>query len=182
MTDRPTTDPKHVVLDLFDQGWEALDARLEGLGDDEYLWAPVPDVWTVRPGPDGAGIVDAAGDHMESVTGPVTTIAWRMWHLAVDCFDMYSSLAFGRTGASVVGDTWFLDGATAHRELAASAGNFRDAVGERSSDDLWQVLGDDWGPYRDHSLYDLVQHASHELLHHGAEIALLRDLHRSGPT
>ncbi|HEX7993167.1 MAG TPA: hypothetical protein VF506_04545, partial [Streptosporangiaceae bacterium] len=34
------------------------------------------------------------------------------------------------------------------------------------------------GPYADYPLADLVLHINREALHHGAEIALLRDLYR----
>lgn len=181
MSNRPTTDPKTVVLDLLDTGWSSLDARLAGLTDDEYRWEPAATVWTVRPVGGIGGVADAAGEHMEADTGPgttpITTIAWRMWHLAVDCFDMFSGRILGTTGASVSGGDWFVDAERAHAELSAAFANFRNGVAGRSSDAWWDELGPDWGPFAHHSLLDLVQHTSHELIHHGAEIALLRDLY-----
>ena len=39
------------------------------------------------------------------------------------------------------------------------------------------MLGPRWGPFAEHSLVDLVLHALHEVTHHAAEIALLRDLY-----
>src|SRR5690348_17275180 len=58
--------------------------RLAGLDDAEYLWEPVGNVWSVRPGPDGAWRADV-GLHGSTWTPivplPFTTIAWRMWHL-----------------------------------------------------------------------------------------------------
>ena len=178
MSERPTTDPKLVVIDLFDDGWRALDARLDGLTDDEYLWEPVREMWTVRPARNGAGgVADGAGEHMESDSGSVTTIAWRLWHLANDCFDNYSARVQGRVGPSETDAGWHLDAATGHSELAAATARFRTLVAARTPEEWWEPLGSNWGPFRHHSLFDLVQHASHELLHHGAEIALLRDLH-----
>ncbi len=35
------------------------------------------------------------------------------------------------------------------------------------------------GPYAEHSMATLVLHISREAIHHGAEIALLRDLYRA---
>lgn len=181
MTNRPTTDPKIVVLDLLDTGWEALDRRLAGMTDDEALWEPAATVWTVRPSGGIGGVVDAAGMHMEADTGPgttpITTIAWRMWHLAVDCFDTFAVRVFGTTGASVSGGDWFVDAARGHAELSAAFANFRDGVAARPSESWWDELGPEWGPFAPYSLLDLVQHTSHELVHHGAEIALLRDLY-----
>ena len=42
-----TTD----LADQLDWHWQhLLRPRLDGLTDDEYLWEPVPDCWSVRPG------------------------------------------------------------------------------------------------------------------------------------
>ena len=66
--------------------------RLDGLTDEEYFWEPVPGCWTVRP--------DAAGNYrvdqgQATDPPPVTTIAWRMMHIAVGCFVTRSSTFFG---------------------------------------------------------------------------------------
>jgi predicted pyridoxine 5'-phosphate oxidase superfamily flavin-nucleotide-binding protein len=37
----------------MDTAYERLAARLDGLTDEEYLWRPVPDVWTIRAGAGG---------------------------------------------------------------------------------------------------------------------------------
>ena len=46
-------------------------------------------------------------------------------------------------------------------------------------DDLFQQLGPAWGPFAEHTRLDLVLHAQREVIHHGAEIALLCDLYRA---
>ncbi len=46
-------------------------------------------------------------------------------------------------------------------------------------DRLWRELGPAWGPYGTDSLADLVLHILDEFIHHGAEVALLRDLYRA---
>ena len=38
-------------------------------------------------------------------------------------------------------------------------------------------LGSAWAPYSDHTNLALVLHAHREVIHHGSEIALLRDLY-----
>jgi hypothetical protein len=43
---------------------------------------------------------------------------------------------------------------------------------------MQRELGPDWGPYEHDSWAGLELHAQDELSHHGAEIALLRDLYR----
>lgn len=44
---------------------------------------------------------------------------------------------------------------------------------------LLHTLGPAWGPFANHSRLDLALHALREVIHHGAEIALLRDLYAS---
>jgi len=48
-------------------------------------------------------------------------------------------------------------------------------------DGIWEPMGPRWGPFAESPWAALVVHATDELAHHGAEIALLRDLwaHRS---
>lgn len=45
---------------------------------------------------------------------------------------------------------------------------------------LGQAIGPAEGPWADHSMAELVLHINREMLHHGAEIALPRDLYRWG--
>ncbi|MET7456835.1 DinB family protein [Streptomyces sp. NPDC005574] len=42
------TDRLGVLLDQFDRAREMAQVRLAGLGDDEYLWEPVPGCWSLR--------------------------------------------------------------------------------------------------------------------------------------
>ncbi|MFF3754836.1 DinB family protein [Streptomyces sp. NPDC002018] len=42
------TDRLGLLLEQFDQAREMAQVRLTGLGDEEYLWEPVPDCWSVR--------------------------------------------------------------------------------------------------------------------------------------
>lgn len=42
------TDRLGLPLDQFDQAREMAQVRLTGLGDDEYLWEPVPGCWSIR--------------------------------------------------------------------------------------------------------------------------------------
>ncbi|MET7438705.1 DinB family protein [Streptomyces sp. NPDC004082] len=43
------TDRLGLLLDQFDRAREMAEVRLAGLGDEEYLWEPVPGCWSVRP-------------------------------------------------------------------------------------------------------------------------------------
>jgi hypothetical protein len=46
-----------------------------------------------------------------------------------------------------------------------------------SAADLTRRCGPPEGPYADHALSELVLHINREAIHHGAEIACLRDLY-----
>jgi hypothetical protein len=179
MSDRPTSDFEVVVLDVLDDAWAQMVGRLDGLSDAEYLWEPVDGCWTVRAREDGSVTVDGEGER-DRDPPPVTTIAWRLWHIGVDCLDAYSERLLGRTGASVSGDAWHLEAAAAVEDLERSWRCFRGGLGDLAAEQWWEQLGDDWGPWSRHSVLDLAVHALHEIAHHGAEVALLRDLYREG--
>ena len=113
----------------------------------------------------------------DPVPAPVTTIAWRCWHIAVDCLDSYSSRLFGATGTGLTGLDWVGTATEAQAMLAAAWSVFRAGVVGWGDDGLWSLLGPAWGPYAEHTNLALAIHAQREVIHHGAEIALLRDLY-----
>ena len=179
MTDlriRPTTEIRSVILGSMDRMFEQLMERLDGLTDAEYLWNPVSGAWSVRAAPDGRAVVDGAGDR-ETDPARVTTIAWRLWHVAMDCLDDYTR-RFGGDESDAPA-TWTLDATRAIDLTRLRWQEYRSLV---AGLDWWSELGDTWGHWSRHSVADMAMHASNELVHHGAEIALLRDLYRSsGP-
>ncbi|MGY4922093.1 DinB family protein [Streptomyces sp. 900105755] len=218
-----------VLLDQFDITREQAQVRLTGLGDEEYLWEPVPGSWSIRrreaaatpraygPGdwvldkgaPDipaseyaevarqvaaGMTVAKIADDWSVSVqrveeiladTAPqepdrtaVTTIAWRLGHLhsgfaarwewtfgtrrqdpaqLVD-FTPVAALAVDRFWADV--DRWRADVATVTDEQLDTVGFSQYPSGSDPDD-----------PF-----VDVVSNTNLELIHHMAEIALLRDL------
>jgi hypothetical protein len=74
--------------------WDVhLRPRLDGLTDDEYFWAPVTGAWSVRPNDEGNWQMDWAWPEPSPV--PVTTIAWRMMHIAATGLANRSSAFFG---------------------------------------------------------------------------------------
>ena len=100
-----------------------------------------------------------------------------LWHLAVDCFDSYSSSAFGEGGTACPAGTGVGDAGTACALLSRAWSTFRCGVARWDDDVLWRPLGPAWGSAAGRTNLDLALHAGRELIHHGAEIALLRDLH-----
>lgn len=47
-TERMRTDRLGLLLEQFDKAREMAQVRLKGLGDEEYLWEPAPDCWSLR--------------------------------------------------------------------------------------------------------------------------------------
>jgi hypothetical protein len=69
------------LLPMWQRASERLDHRLAGLTDPEYFWPPVADAWTVYEGPDGWTY---QYDFAPPAPAPVTTIAWRLVHIAAN--------------------------------------------------------------------------------------------------
>ena len=161
------------LVDGFDHAWQPLLQRLDGLSDHEFHWQPSGEGWGVHT-QDGVWLADWADPDPEPA--PLTNIAWRTWHLAVDALDSYSARLFGHTGTELSGRQWVGTWAEARPLLAAAGQVFRDGL-VAWGDDVFQPLGPAWGPFSEHDRLDLYLHARHEVSHHGAELALLRDLY-----
>jgi hypothetical protein len=165
--------------------WQyALRDRLEGLTDDEYYWEPVPRCWSVRPraeavGTDAAGAGDLVLDYSwpEPSPAPVTTIAWRMAHVTRGCLAARTASHFD--GPSAEPEAWVFAGTAdeALRQLDAAYDAWSAGVESLGETGLEQPCGPAEGPFADAPLADLVLHINRELIHHGAEICLLRDLY-----
>jgi hypothetical protein len=75
-------DVKAHLIDLSDHVYQRTRSRLIGLTDVEYFWEPVPGCWTLRRTDSG----EYRADRSESAQlAPLTTIAWRLWHL-IECY------------------------------------------------------------------------------------------------
>jgi hypothetical protein len=164
-----------LLLGSFAEVWERQRARLDGLTQEEYLWEPVDGCWTVRQ-IDGAWRVDER-PREDPVPAPVTTIAWRLWHIASDCLCGYLRGGLGEWPLDVTGWEWYGDVDSAIAALDRSWDAFHGGLGRLGDDGMWSPLGDEWGPYGPEPWAALVVHALDEVAHHGAEIGLLRDLY-----
>lgn len=169
------TDATEVALDHLDTWWSTYRDRIDDLTDHEHLWSPV-DGWTVRE-IDGRWMIDDIADRGVD-PGPFTSIAWRMWHIAVDCLDSYSRRAFGsQSGPDDM--AWVGTAAAALERTDAAWGHFRGRLGELDQAGWDRRLGDAFGPYANRPYLALALHAHAEVTHHGAEIGVLRDLYRA---
>lgn len=59
--------------------WGLAEMALDGLTDNEALWCPSPDSWTVRQGDDGLWHAD--WEEPEPWPAPPPSIAWIQWHV-----------------------------------------------------------------------------------------------------
>lgn len=160
------------LADQLDWHWRnQLRPRLGGLTDDEYFWQPVPHCWTVHPD----GSIDFA--FPAPTPAPFTTIAWRMAHVIVGVFAMRAHHHFGGPSADYQSWNYATTAATALRQLDETYAVWINGVRSLSAADLTCRCGAAEGPYADYPLSALVLHINREAIHHGAEIACLRDLY-----
>ena len=173
---------KTELQELSDGVYERIWARVDGLSDDEYLWEPAPGCWTIRPRPDGRWVADSVlpGPSPE----PFTTLAWRLWHI-IDCYG--EDRAPRWLGVPAQGAAVGLDGDDSAPPTAADALAMLVRAHDRwdahlaLADDalLAEEIGPVAGPqYAAKSKAGYVLHMLDEFIHHGAEVAVLRDLWR----
>lgn len=159
-----------------------LKERLSGITDDEYLWEPVADCWTVRrretsrsskPQGGGAWVYDNSDE--EQSLPPFTTIAWRLMHL-VDVVGGYHAYLWGDGKLT---DDWFEVPATAAEGVSVwehHAGQFVEALAAEEDAALERPVRIPWWP-EPAPRWRVVANVATEAIHHGAEIGVLRDLY-----
>jgi hypothetical protein len=171
------------VIDQLDSHWRhRLRPRLDGLTDDEYFWQPVPDCWTVsRRGhssaPISLGVGEFTWDYAEPPheREPVTTIAWRLAHLIV-CFASTNGKHFGRPPANESTFNYAGTAKEALRQLDEQYEIYVDGVRSLGTAGLAQPQGHP-PAFADAPVAKKILYGNVEVIHHGAEICLLRDLY-----
>jgi hypothetical protein len=176
------------LVDQVNWHWQyQLRSRLAGLTDAEYFWQPVPGCWTLsRRGESSAPVSVGAGEFTLDYAmpppepEPVTTIAWRLAHIIVGLFASRVSTHFGGPPADWATWDYAPTAEQALKQLDEGYAAWIAGVRSLGSDGLaWQVGPEEGdGSYAECPMAELVLHINRELLHHGAEIALLRDLYR----
>ena len=172
------------LVDQLDFHWRtALRPRLEGLTDDEYFFEPVPDCWTVHPdrreGAERPGNLHGAIDfsYPPPSPEPFTTIAWRMAHVIVGVLAVRNHSHFDGPPADYESWSYATDAATALRQLDDAYAGWIAGVSALDDAGLAAPCGPAEGPYGSEPMTTLVLHVNREVIHHGAEIACLRDLY-----
>jgi hypothetical protein len=179
-----TVDWNNQLAEQLDWHWRVqLRPRLDGLTDDEYRWEPVPGAWNVRPrGTSSAPISVGAGEFTidfampQPDPPPVTTIAWRIGHIVVGVLGMRVASHFGGRPFDYNTHEYPGDAATAMAQLDECYAGWIKGVRGLGADGLARPCGPVERPWADEPMAALVLHINREMLHHGAEIALLRDL------
>jgi hypothetical protein len=168
-----------VAAELLGMSWhesaDRLSRRCEGLTDEEYLWPPTADAWTIKPDPDRPGRWTYDYDFAPPPPAPVTTIGWRLVHIIADN-EIYWEYAFGP------GERTFPDltvPSTAAEALQVWHDSRRPITAwlrTATDADLAQPRPSHLGDAK--TAGEVVRILLDEQVHHGAEIALLRDLYQ----
>jgi hypothetical protein len=173
------------LVSQLDWHWQhQLRPRLDGLTDAEYLWEPVAGCWSIRRRaeaitPLAMGPGDLVLDYAMPPNDPepVTTIAWRLAHIIVGCFGLRNAAHFGGPPADYQTFEYAGTAAQALGRLDDSYAAWVKGVRGLAADGLARPCGPAEGPFADYSMAALVLHINREVIHHGAEISLLRDLY-----
>jgi DinB superfamily len=166
------------LLTAFDHVWDRLTGRLGGLTDEEYFWEPVAGCWSLRRDDAGRWRLDGGGGGGPAPDPvPVTTIAWRLGHLGGLAVGGFADRRFG-AGTLTVAQIDFPAGAAAVPGfLDEHYRAWRAGLAGLSPQEWAAPLGPAWGGFAESNTVDLALHVLDEMIHHGAEVGLLRDLY-----
>lgn len=189
-TERTPIDWTGALLDQLTWHWDnQVRARLRGLTDDEYFWEPVEDCWNVRPrGQSDAQRQAGSGSHVIEFAfpppdpAPVTTIAWRIGHILVGIYGARQAQHFGGPPVDYDSYDYPTTAADALDRLDTAYASWTAGVASLDDDALRRPCGEH--DFEDDPMARLILHINRELIHHLAEVALLRDLYvrESGST
>jgi DinB superfamily len=158
---------------LWNASAQRLRDRCAGLTDEEFFWEPAPDCWNVRPDPNAPSGWSYEYEFAPPTPAPVTTIAWRLVHIAADNW-IYWEHAFG-PGVRNFPDLYVPSSAeTGVQNWQESRRAITDWLESASDEDLDELRPSHLGEPR--RAGEVVSILIDEQIHHGAEIALLRDL------
>lgn len=171
------------LTEQLDWHWQAqARPRLDGLTDAEYRWEPVAGCWNVRPRaeavttpPIGQGDFVIDYTFPEPSPPPVTTIAWRLGHLLVGVLGERNARHFGGPPVSYQDFTYPGEADQALVLLDDFYARWITGVRALDGDGLAEPCGEPG--FEADPMADLVLHINREMIHHLAEVALLRDLY-----
>lgn len=174
-----------LLLDQLDFYLTAhLRPRLEGLRDEEFFWEPVPGCWSIIEEVDGWRLQQS---WPEPDPPPVTTIGWRLAHIAASNIGTRANAFFGDLGVpdpQTFNDPRFTPPIPSSADAAIALLNemwelWRTGLTELGDAGVLAPIGPFGGWFADQPMAALVLHVSRETMHHGGEIGVLRDLYRT---
>ncbi|HKN99251.1 MAG TPA: DinB family protein [Pseudonocardiaceae bacterium] len=171
------------LVELSDFAWERLRNRLAGLTEEEYRWEPVADCWTVRPSGDGTFMADgrASTYRSDGEPDPFTTLPWRLHHITHVLGIPRNARWLDRPDPRAVTEPAGT-AADALARLADAYAAWRTVLTGVSAEVLERPMGNVARPYEKSTGRAFVLHVLDELIHHAAEVALLRDLYAARET
>jgi uncharacterized damage-inducible protein DinB len=147
------TTERQDLVELGQYAYGRLRERLDGLTDEEFAWEP------------------AAG---------VSTLAWRIGHIAELLSEDRNAAWLGVTSPAGPAAAPSRSAAEAVAALEAAFDVWSSVVDAVPDSSLTEPVGPVGGPYADSTRRAFVLHVLDELIHHGAEVALVRDLWAAG--
>ena len=156
--------------------WDAqLRPRLEGITDAEYFWEPTPDAWSVRKQDSGGFAPDWQWPPREPA--PVTTVGWRLCHIWT-VLAQRADFHFGQRELTVDRLRWPGTAVAALNAIDDACAAWRAGVDALSETEAERHSEGPPGTVDGQfPLWAVVLHVNREVIHHGAEVALLRDLY-----
>ena len=176
MTTSPVRDAN---LSVFDYVWGRFRDRLGGITDVECWWEPAAGALTVRRLPDGRHRADP--QVWEADVQPMSSIAWRLCHI-IDCLSAERCATWlwlpwdPRFDSKRTGDP--VTAADLGKSLDDSYAFWRSNVAKLDDAALWEPMGPIAGEYATDSKHAFVLHILDEIIHHGAEVGMMRDFYR----
>lgn len=176
-----------LLVSQYEVSYEMFRSRLEGLTDEEYFWEPAKNCWNLRRRNEvttlsfqGTGEWVVEYNVPEPEPPPVTTIAWRLCHL-IDNYVQRHDYTFGTKSLPPDAVNFPGSAAVALTKLDETMAAWRTGLAELTDDQLEIVGLSSYPGGLDPNLPfgDILWWTNRELIHHAAEIALLRDLWRA---
>ncbi|MEW2498662.1 DinB family protein [Streptomyces nodosus] len=179
MADMIVPDPvARDFLAIFERERARLFERLEGLTDAEYLWEPASDCISIRPGDDGVfRVARLFPESSPEAPDPITTIAWRIWHIGALCLRGYVMHFFEDVPEFGDRHEWPGTAKEGVQALAEHWEHFNSRLAALGDKRLLAPMGRGPGGWADETYLKLALKALVEVTHHGGEIGLLRDLY-----
>ncbi len=161
------------LLAQWDTSLGMLLDRLDGLSDEEYRWAPLPGAADLVDGPGGLVVP-------EDCAAATRTIAWTLGHLADMCWTR-ADYTDGAHDRPLDYQPFPASAAEAVAEVRAAGARWRSAIADATAEQSLQVGYSSFpiGMDPDLPFVDIVWWMNRELIHHGADIAMVRDLYAS---